>query len=74
MGYAMAQEVRELRKAHHLTQAQLAAVSGVDQAEISRIERGLTNATSSTLAALLAPVGARLGVIRDDARGLAGVR
>jgi DNA-binding XRE family transcriptional regulator len=71
--FAMAQEIRELRKAHHLTQKQLAAVSGVDQAEISRIERGQTNATSSTLAALLAPLGARLGVVSDDARGLAGI-
>jgi DNA-binding XRE family transcriptional regulator len=71
--FAMAQEIRELRKAHHLTQKQLAAVSGVDQAEISRIERGEANATSSTLAALLAPLGARLGVVSDDARGLAGI-
>ena len=41
------------------------AASGIDQAEISRIERGQTNATAATLAALLAPLGARLGVVRN---------
>jgi hypothetical protein len=35
--FAMA---RELRKERHLTQKQLAAASGINQAEISRIERG----------------------------------
>jgi transcriptional regulator with XRE-family HTH domain len=61
--FAMAQEVRELRKAHHLTQKQLARASGIDQAEISRIERGRGNPTTATLAALLAPLGARVGVV-----------
>jgi DNA-binding XRE family transcriptional regulator len=61
--YAMAREVRELRKEHNLTQKQLAAASGIDQGEISRIERGQTNPTATTLAALLSPLGARLGVV-----------
>jgi transcriptional regulator with XRE-family HTH domain len=60
--FAIAREVRELRKARHLTQRQLAASSGISQAEISRIERGQTNPTASTLAALLAP----LGVVKRD--------
>ena len=63
--FMMAQELRELRKERHLTQKQLAAASGIDQAEISRIERGQTNATAATLAALLAPLGGRLGVVRN---------
>lgn len=71
--FAMAREVRDLRKARKLTQTQLAAASGVNQGEISRIERGQTNPTAYTLAALLAPLGAHLGVIRDDQRDLAGV-
>jgi DNA-binding XRE family transcriptional regulator len=61
--YAMVRELRQLRKDHHLTQKQLAAVSGINQGEISRIERGQTNPTASTLAALLAPLGARIGVV-----------
>ena len=66
--FAMAREVRELRKERHLTQKQLAAASGIDQAEISRIERGQTNPTASTLAALLAPLGARLGIVKREGR------
>ncbi len=38
--YAMSREVREQYK---LTQKQLAAASGINQGEISRIERGQTN-------------------------------
>jgi DNA-binding XRE family transcriptional regulator len=71
--FAMAREVRELRKERHLTQKQLAAASGIDQAEISRIERGQTNPTTSTLAALLGPLGARLGVVKLDGRDFAHV-
>jgi DNA-binding XRE family transcriptional regulator len=69
--FAMAREVRDLRKEHHLTQKQLAAASGIDQAEISRIERGQTNPTAGTLAALLAPLGARIGVVKREDHDLA---
>ena len=69
--YAMAREVRELRKERNLTQKQLAAASGINQGEISRIERGQTNSTASTLAALLAPLGARVGVVPRKKRDLA---
>ena len=69
--YAMAREVRELRKQHKLTQKQLAAASGINQGEISRIERGQTNPTAATLSALLAPLGARLGVVPREQRDLA---
>jgi DNA-binding XRE family transcriptional regulator len=61
--YAMAREIRNLRRARKLTQQQLAEKSGIDQGEISRIERGHTNPTTATLTALLTPLGARLSVI-----------
>lgn len=69
--YAVAEEVRELRKECKLTQKELAAASGIDQSEISRIERGQGNPTTTTLAALLAPLGARIGVVRSDDRDFA---
>lgn len=72
--YAMAQDIRALRKERGLTQKQLAAASGIDQAEISRIERGRSNPMASTIAALLAPLGAHLGVVRDEDSGLAAVQ
>jgi DNA-binding XRE family transcriptional regulator len=64
--YAMAREIRDLRRSHKLTQKQLAAKSGIDQSEISRIERGQTNPTTATLTALLTPLGARLSVIHNQ--------
>jgi len=64
--YAMAREIRDLRREHKLTQKQLAARSGIGQGEISRIERGQTNPTMATLAALLAALGARLSVVDCD--------
>ena len=64
--FALAQEIRELRTTHHLTQKQLAAASGIDQAEISRIERGQVHATTATLSALLAPLGHRLKPVPID--------
>jgi DNA-binding transcriptional regulator YiaG len=46
--YAMAREVRELRKQHKLTQKQLAAVSGINQGEISRIDLALRSQTATS--------------------------
>jgi DNA-binding XRE family transcriptional regulator len=65
--FTLAREIRELRKEERLTQSQLAEASGIDQAEISRIERGQSNPTSATLAALLAPLDAGIGVVRRPA-------
>lgn len=59
----MATEIVRLRRAQELTQKELAERSGVDQAEISRIENGKANPTYETLAALAAPLGARVGLV-----------
>ena len=47
--YDVALQVIELREKHGLTQAQLAERCGVDQGDISRIERGATSPTARTL-------------------------
>ena len=47
--YDVAVQVIGLREKHGLTQAQLAERCGVDQADISRIERGSTSPTVKTL-------------------------
>jgi DNA-binding XRE family transcriptional regulator len=47
--YDIAMQIIELRESHGLTQAQLAERCGVDQADISRIERGSTSPTTRTL-------------------------
>jgi len=58
--YRLALQVLELRKAAGLTQRQLAAVSGVQQGDISRIESGNANPTLATIAALAYALGAEL--------------
>lgn len=47
--YDIAVQVIELREKHGLTQAGLAERCGVDQGDISRIERGSTSPTAKTL-------------------------
>jgi DNA-binding XRE family transcriptional regulator len=47
--YDVALQVIELREKHGLTQAELAERCGIDQGDISRIERGATSPTARTL-------------------------
>ena len=46
--YGIACQVIELREKHNLTQVELAEKTGVPQAQISRIERGVVSPTSAT--------------------------
>ena len=55
--------VLKQRMAAGLTQQQLAAESGVAQADISRIERGQSNPTAETLEALAGPLGVTLDLV-----------
>jgi len=48
------------RKAHDLTQPALSSVTGIQQAEISRIERGIGNPTADTLSRLAAALGQKI--------------
>lgn len=47
--YDIAAQVMKLREQNGLTQAELAERCGMDQADISRIERGSTSPTARTL-------------------------
>ena len=52
--------LEQLRRQLKMTQEQLAKASGIDQAEISRIERREINPAVLTITRLLHPLGARL--------------
>ncbi len=58
--YRIARQVIELREKHGMTQVELAAIAGVPQAQISRIERGVVAPTTTTLAKLGTALGVEL--------------
>ena len=58
--FELAAELILLRRRRGLTQRQLAATSGIQQSEISRIEGGRANPTLQTLSALARCLGAEL--------------
>src|SRR5262245_5996352 len=61
--FALGASIYDHRKARGLTQEQLAALTGVSQADISRIERGQINLTVETLVVLGEPLGMRLDYV-----------
>jgi len=64
-------QLRALRRQHGMTQQELAALTGIGQSEISKIERGEANSTQDTLTALFRPFGGHIRVV-TDAGQLAG--
>lgn len=48
--YGLARQIVELREKHGQTQVQLSEATGIPQAQISKIERGVISPTSATLA------------------------
>lgn len=58
-----ATQLLAFRVARQLSQAELACASGIQQAEISRFERGLGNPTLKTLAALGQILGFELAIV-----------
>lgn len=61
--YSLARQLAARRRALHLTQTQLAERTGIDQAEISRIERGQANPTTATLGALTRALGVDIRLV-----------
>lgn len=66
--YYLGGQLAVLRKRRGITQVELAAQSGVEQADISKIERGISNPTEDTLARLGKVLGARLAFVDDRER------
>ncbi len=61
--YDVAIQVIELRERHGLTQAELAARCGIDQGDISRIERGSSSPTARTLERIAAALDVDLRLV-----------
>jgi transcriptional regulator with XRE-family HTH domain len=72
--FEFARQLLELRKARGWTQKRLADQAGVQQSEISRIERGEGNPTFRTLSALARAFEVRLGFVVPHASGQQGAR
>lgn len=58
--------VRRLREDRGMTQADLAAASGVDQPNVSAIETGRRNPSAATFARLVASCGYELAAVAGD--------
>ncbi len=65
--YALAVQFIELRERRGMRQAELAAATGLNQADISRIERGTANPTERTLLRIAHALDADLRLIERPA-------
>jgi DNA-binding XRE family transcriptional regulator len=65
--YEIAVQVIELRQRRGMTQAELAAATGIDQGDISRIERGSVNPTEKTLVRIADALGADVRLVERTA-------
>ncbi len=52
----------ELREDRGLTQKQLSEATGIDQSDLSKIERGMANVSISTLNRIALALGCRLNI------------
>jgi XRE family transcriptional regulator, regulator of sulfur utilization len=62
-GIALGLQFRDARVSRGLTQAQLSGLTGIPQADISRIERGAGNPTESTMQRLAHAVSMRIQLV-----------
>ena len=65
--FRLAAEFIALRKRRKLTQRQVSALSGIQQAEISRIEGGRANPTFQTVQVLARALGAKVQLVTTRA-------
>jgi DNA-binding XRE family transcriptional regulator len=62
-GIALGLQFRDARVSRGLTQAQLSGLTGIPQADISRIERGAGNPTESTMQRLAHALSMRIQLV-----------
>ena len=62
--YDIAVQIIEMRERHGLTQSELADRCGIDQGDISRIERGATSPTARTLQRIAEAMGAEVRLVQ----------
>jgi XRE family transcriptional regulator, regulator of sulfur utilization len=62
-GIALGLQFRDARVSRGLTQADLSGLTGIPQADISRIERGAGNPTESTMQRLAHALNGRLQLV-----------
>lgn len=67
---AIGREIAAARTTAKLSQKELAALAAVQQADLSRIERGAANPTIATVAKIAAALGAELSITRPGAAAL----
>ena len=58
--FRLGRQLAEARRAQHLTQGQVAARAGIDQGDVSDLERGAANPTLNKLDAVAAAIGMQL--------------
>ena len=63
VNFAVANALLAARAKKNMSQAELSAVTGIDQADISKIERGIANPSVATLRRLADGLGAELNVL-----------
>lgn len=61
--YSLARQIMELREKQGLTQVQLSEATGIPQAQISKIERGVISPTSATLAKIAEALASDLRLV-----------
>lgn len=64
--YSVFNQFLKLRKKRKMTQKELAAAAGIDQSEISRIEKGAANPTLATLETLVRALGGELCIVERN--------
>ena len=62
---SFADAVRKARAEAGISQTQLAELTGIDQSDISKIERGVANPSVSTLQRIARALGGRLSITID---------